>query len=51
MEIVVSARFSALGLGNTRWVEQYISAIGTTDTTFKTALRNLYTEIRVSEMG
>ncbi|WP_158797681.1 hypothetical protein [Pedobacter sp. L105] len=43
MEIVVTgADFSALGLGNTRWIEQYISAANITNTTYKGALRTLY---------
>jgi|GEM_PF-2769863 len=46
MEIVVAgADFSALGLGNTRWIEQYIVAANITSTTYKIALRALYSSI------
>jgi hypothetical protein len=44
MEILVKgANFSALGLGNVRWVENYITAAGITNATQKAALRTLYT--------
>ena len=45
MEIIIKgADFSNLGLGNVRWVENYITLTGITDTTKKTALRALFTK-------
>jgi hypothetical protein len=43
MEIVVKgADFSALGLGNTRWIEKFIKTQNITNTTYVSALRKMY---------
>ena len=49
MEIIIKgADFSSLGLGNNRWVENYIINGGITDGAYKTALRNLYNSLHAS---
>ena len=43
MEIIIKgANFSALGFGNTRWIENYILSAGISSDTQKSALRALY---------
>jgi hypothetical protein len=49
MEIVVKgANFAGLGLGSTRWIENYITAAAITNATQLAALRKLYTTMNAA---